>query len=299
MTQLIRSYCNDNILLLPASFYEMDDATTIMTDGNAAIFHKLIHQDMRDVEFFTNMPCLAFVVRGQEAFSTADHDEVLLNSGEMLFMSRELYMISDFVNDAGPLEAFLFFFDESVVSDFLRRAPLARVRKSFSDSPYKVNANAAISHFIQGLQGAYDGVSTTQNLLRTKLLELLFLIEAVDDAKRLRGFLTSTSMIGGKRNIKHLMRDHTAHNLTVKDFAALSGRSISSFNRDFKRQFGIPPSKWLIEMRLEQAKEMIVNSSISVTDVAMAAGYSNTSHFIKVFKTHYGNTPKQMRLELV
>lgn len=291
----IAQYGNTNTLLIPDSLFDMADATPVMAHNGAAIFHKLIAQDMRNVEFYTSMPCLAYVRRGEETFTAFDHTEIRLAENEMLFMPRNLTMLSDFVNRKGPLEAFLFFFDRASVEEFLRRVPFEAKQKGFDHRPYKVGANAPVARYMEGLAAVYRDFAGTADLLRTKLLELLFLIDALDDSARLRGFLTSAQERASRRNIKHLMREHRFHNLTVRDFAALSGRSPAAFNRDFKRQFGTTPSRWLRETRLERAFALVGDSRLSVTEVALEVGYDNTSHFIKAFKAKYGVTPKKAR----
>lgn len=298
MKSTIPDYCSDNTLLIPESLFQMADATPVMAHGNAAIFHKLIRKDMRDIEFFTNAPCLAFVLRGRETFSSPDHEEFVLLDGEMLFMPRELYMVSDFTSQEGPLEAFLFFFDEAVVTNFLRCSTLACANSRFDYHPYKLATSKPVSFYMASLKTVYQNLSGTPDLLRTKLLELLLLIETLEGGEWLRGFLTKENTARKRRNIKHLMRDHQAYNLTVKDFATLSGRSLSSFNRDFKRQFGTTPIQWLIDVRLKKAHEMMLTSDLSVTQVAASVGYNNTSHFIKTFKSKYAITPKQVRQQL-
>jgi len=90
------------------------------------------------------------------------------------------------------------------------------------------------------------------------------------------------------------MRDNYDKNLTVADFASLSGRSLSSFNRDFKRKYGKPPKQWLIENRMIKAAQLLENGS-SVTNCALDVGYSNTSHFIKSYKSMHGKTPSEMK----
>lgn len=299
MTQSIPRYCADNTLLIPESLYEMADARPVMAHGGAAVFHKVIHAGLKAVEFYTNAPCLAFVLKGEETFTAFDHSRVVLRPGEMLFMTKNLYMISDFVNAAGPLEAFLFFFDQACIDAFLRRRAHASPEASFDHRPYRIPANAPISRYMAALEAVYRDVKGTPVLLQNKLLELLLLIEELDDGPRLRAFLAGAKTAGAKRNIRHVMREHCLHRLSVRDFAALTGRSPASFNRDFKRQFGTTPSRWLIGVRLEKALELIRETQLSVTEIALEVGYENSSHFIKAFKAKYGQTPKKVRAQIL
>jgi AraC-like DNA-binding protein len=72
---------------------------------------------------------------------------------------------------------------------------------------------------------------------------------------------------------------------------------VSAFNREFKRQYGVAPSKWLIEQRLTRAHDAVLSTDTSITEIGFEIGYESTSHFIAQFKSLFGITPKQLRLE--
>ena len=299
MKNTLPQYCADNTLLIPESLFGMADARPVMAHEGAAIFHKRIVTDMKDVEFYTNAPCLAFVMNGEESFTAFDHTRIKLLPGELLFMSRNLYMLSDFVSAEGPLEAFLFFFDTATIEAFLRRGVLTSEAREADHRPYKIAANVHVSRYMAALKAVYRDFKGTPDLLRAKLLELLLMIEALDDGPRLRAFLQGAKTAAAKRNIRHVMRENCLHNLSVKDFAALTGRSAASFSRDFKRQFGMTPGRWLIEARLEKARQLLLDTGLSVTEIALEVGYENSSHFIKAFKDKYGQTPKKARARIL
>ena len=122
----ILEHSRENILLIPDGLPAFEDAFPIMThraqgaSTEASIYRKLIRASMMGVEFLTSAPCLAYVLRGRETFYDHDGGEIVVSAGEMLLMPRQLHMVSDFSNDDGPLEALLFFFDDRVISDFLK-----------------------------------------------------------------------------------------------------------------------------------------------------------------------------------
>jgi AraC-like DNA-binding protein len=66
------------------------------------------------------------------------------------------------------------------------------------------------------------------------------------------------------------------------------------FARIFKRLTGSPPHQYLLEVRLEAARRMLLDGT-GVTDVCFASGFSSLSHFIHVFKRRFGCTPSAVR----
>ena len=293
----IAAYAAQNTLIIPEGLADFADASLVMGHGGQAIYHKLIRDSMHGVEFYTNAPCLCFPARGTETFATGDGSELIIAPGNMILMPQNSFMVSDFTNADGPLEAFLFFFDQSVIDDFLRRSPLDSVEPTPGQQAYQIAAHDSLSAYMHALHAVYGSLTGSAELLRTKLMELLFLIAEVDQPRRLRAFLRTCNATPARRNIRHLMRQHYAHNLSVADYARLSGRSVSAFSREFKRQFGIAPRDWLTNMRLDRAESLLAGGA-SVTEIGLEVGYANTSHFIAQFRKRFGQTPTQHRARL-
>ena len=286
-----------DVLLIPDGLHQFAGAREVMSYGQAGIFHKLLRQSAFGTEFFSNAPCLAYVIRGRETFHDADGTETIVTAGDTLLVPCHHHMISDFSSDSGPLEAWLFFFNQAVISDFLqatsRDAPSPPGSKTalFEGSP-------CLRAYVEALPKVYDAIEAPPALVKAKLLEILMLLHLHDRRGQLHGFLVHENAGPARRNIKQVMRAHALADLTIADYAMLSGRSVSAFQRDFKREFGEPPSAWLRRARLEHAHEMVINSRSSISEIAHAAGYADTSHFIKAYKGFFQLTPKQQRLAL-
>lgn len=82
---------------------------------------------------------------------------------------------------------------------------------------------------------------------------------------------------------------------TVVELAEQCYLSLSTFKRRFTERYGMPPHRWLLQQRLNMARCILTSTSISTSDLAAACGFTNTSHFIQSFKSHFGTTPQAMR----
>ncbi|WP_102855885.1 helix-turn-helix transcriptional regulator [Phaeobacter inhibens] len=287
----------DKILLLPEGLHSFAGAEAIMTNGQAGIFHKLLYQDAFGTEFFSNVPCLAYVLRGRETFFDADGEETAVAPGDTLLVPRHHHMVSEFSSETGPLEAVLFFFSDAVITEFLAAtscgvttAPRSKTAL-FSGSP-------SLREYVGALPRVYGGLQASPALVKSKLLELLLLLDLHDRQGQLWRFLAHENSQRARRNIKQVMRAHALADLSVGDYARLSGRSVSTFQRDFKRAFGEDPSVWLRRARLDHARDRVIEGKDTIADIALAAGFSDTSHFIKAYKSQFDLTPKQHRLHL-
>lgn len=85
-------------------------------------------------------------------------------------------------------------------------------------------------------------------------------------------------------------RDFT-YNVSISQFAYLTGRSLSTFKRDFSKLFGTSPEKWLQKKRLDLAHYLLTQKRQRPTDVYLEVGFENLSHFSTSFKKQFGINP--------
>jgi AraC-like DNA-binding protein len=88
------------------------------------------------------------------------------------------------------------------------------------------------------------------------------------------------------------IREHYSEPVTVNDMAEKVNLSPSSFSHLFREVTGRSPYQFLKEIRLDKARELLLEGRLSVTDVSRAVGYSSASHFIKEFRSCFGTTPR-------
>jgi len=65
--------------------------------------------------------------------------------------------------------------------------------------------------------------------------------------------------------------------------------------RIFKAQYGVPPYRYLIRLRIDHATELLRDSALTVTQICHRAGFNSLSHFITTFHHHVGMSPTQYR----
>ena len=82
---------------------------------------------------------------------------------------------------------------------------------------------------------------------------------------------------------------------TIEELAAMCYQSVSTFKRRFRVRYSQPPHKWLTEQRLALTREAILTTSLPLGDIVEASGFINSSHFISLFRRHYGITPARLR----
>lgn len=81
----------------------------------------------------------------------------------------------------------------------------------------------------------------------------------------------------------------------LEDLAVMSGRSLSTFTREFKLIFNTTPHKWILKKRLQLAYKILIETHQSISDVYLEAGFEDLAHFSKTFKKEYDKTPSEIK----
>jgi AraC-like DNA-binding protein len=95
------------------------------------------------------------------------------------------------------------------------------------------------------------------------------------------------------------VKDHIENALTTKvdlrGLAQLAGLSECHFARAFKQSMGVPPHRYVMSRRIAVAASMIETTQTPLTEVALTTGFSDHSHFTRVFASVTGETPSSYR----
>lgn len=95
--------------------------------------------------------------------------------------------------------------------------------------------------------------------------------------------------------MKLYLRDHLAEQIRVKHLASLVALSPFYFVRTFKRHVGVPPHRYLMTLRMEQACELLATSTLTATQICPRVGFTTLSHFTNTFRRHTGLSPIAFR----
>ena len=82
------------------------------------------------------------------------------------------------------------------------------------------------------------------------------------------------------------------YRLSLKELANYTGRSLSTFKRDFKKVTDQTPERWIIDKRLEEAQRLLAHGCRRVREVMDKVGITNQSYFSRAYKDKFGYTPK-------
>lgn len=97
------------------------------------------------------------------------------------------------------------------------------------------------------------------------------------------------------RKVINTVLDRLGEDISLENLADAAGISRFHFVRSFKATTGLSPHRWLTARRMDRAKELLMQTSLGMMDIAAAVGFDSQSHFGQVFRTHTGLTPRDWR----
>jgi len=95
--------------------------------------------------------------------------------------------------------------------------------------------------------------------------------------------------------IIQMMRDDVRGELSLGEFAQSVNLSVWRLCHIFKSDVGMPPIRFLRQLRMERAKDLLESSFLSVKEIAFQVGLNDESHFVRDFKATYGYSPALYR----
>lgn len=156
---------------------------------------------------------------------------------------------------------------------------------SFNNNPLLESCLTSLIPYFD-LEGKFP-----ENIASLKITEAISILREID--KNVDSVLANFDA-PGKLDLIHFMERNYMFNMPMEKYGYLTGRSLSTFNRDFKKLFNTTPQNWLIKKRLELAYYQLSEKKKKPIDVYLEVGFEDLSHFSFAFKKRYGKNPTDL-----
>jgi AraC-like DNA-binding protein len=237
----------------------------------------------------------SFLLEGRkEVFS--NKTTVSIDESSFLLMKRgNCLMTERLPNSLDNYRSILFFFSNQTLINFIQKHQINFVQGEGHESIYSFEYDDFLRTFVNGLiEINHLDADTQVKLLEVKFEELMIYLEVT------RGVDFIFSLIAKQNSqFQHFMEiveTNKLNKLSVKELSFLSNMSVSTFKREFEKNFHSSPSRWFQEKRLDHSAYLLKNNSIRPSDIFEEIGYETLSNFIQAFKAKFGYTPKQYQL---
>ncbi|MGE8361009.1 helix-turn-helix transcriptional regulator [Pseudomonas sp.] len=98
-----------------------------------------------------------------------------------------------------------------------------------------------------------------------------------------------------RRRLTDFIDDHLSSPIRTTQLAAALGLSVSHFSHAFKQSFGVTPLVYIAQRRIDSARQAMLDSRLSLTEIAHSHGFCDQSHFSRTFRRETGVTPQTWR----
>ena len=97
------------------------------------------------------------------------------------------------------------------------------------------------------------------------------------------------------RRVLDFIESNLNHELTLKELAGIANLSRHHFARMFKQTIGVAPHRYVLERRLERAKQMLRTADSNLAAISLSTGFDSQSHFTSTFHRMIGTTPGEFQ----
>lgn len=196
----------------------------------------------------------------------------------------------------GKPEILLISLDPKLIDDIVEEMDLDRA--SVKIIPQLAVSDQALHSFGQALRaeaatGGFGSTLMVESVFRSLCVHLLRHYSSLAAKPLPRPTLTSRRLT----NVLEYMKAHLDQPLLLSELAEICGLSPTHFNRAFRDALGKPPHAYLIELRLEKAKDLLEHTRLPITQIALSCGFEQSQYFATLFRRKVGFTPREWRIE--
>ncbi len=241
-----------------------------------------------DIMFDHHM--LIWFLSGETKIVQADA-AYLFRKGDIFLIPRnQLATIINYPKDGQPHKTVVMHLSTARLRDFYAdlnvqtQAPDSQRILSYSNHPL-------LESCLSSLVPYFEMKDLPENIASLKITEAISILRTID--KGIDNVLANFEE-PGKIDLADYMEKNFMFNLPLEKFGYLTGRSLTTFKRDFSRVFNTTPQRWLTQKRLESAHYQFVEKKRKPIDVCYEVGFENLSHFSYAFKKRFGYTPTEL-----
>lgn len=241
-----------------------------------------------DIMFDHHM--LVWFISGETKIVQADATYFFKKGDIFLIPRNQLATIINYPKDGQPHKTVVMHLSvERLKSFYANRNVKQKALKS--QKIHRFNNHPLLESCLASLIPYFDMKDLPKDIASLKITEAISILRTID--KEIDNVLANFEELG-KINLTDYMEKNFMFNLPMEKFGYLTGRSLTTFKRDFQKAFDTTPQRWLTQKRLELAHYQLVEKKKKPIDVCYEVGFENLSHFSYAFKKHFGYAPTKL-----
>jgi len=239
-----------------------------------------------------SMNMFSFLQIGKKQVHFSDAS-VVVNKEQSLLIKKGNCLWTELLDVEDSYYCKLLFFSENKLINFLKKHTNG-VEANTEEIPFFVIENDTyILSYLNSLTTISEAPSVfLENLLSVKFEELLlYLINKYGRKFELYLYSLITKEVS---SFNKVIESNAYSNLKLEEIAFLCNMSLSTFKRHFLKEYNTTPGKWLLNKRLQEAKNRLIIDKLKPSEIYLDLGYNNLSNFSIAFKNKFGISPKDI-----
>lgn len=241
-----------------------------------------------DILFDCHM--LVWFISGKTKIVQSDRTYFFEKGDIFLIPRNQLATIINYPCDGQPHKTVVMHLSTSRLRHFYEKDN-RQLKTPVSPKIFCYNKHPLLEGCLSSLIPYFELKDLPEEIASLKITEAISILRTID--KDIDGVLANFED-PGKVDLVSYMEKNFMFNLPLEKFAYLTGRSLTTFKRDFSKAFHITPQRWLTRKRLELAHYLFVIQKKKPIEVCYEVGFENLSHFSYAFKRHFGYTPTSL-----
>ncbi|GAA0883632.1 hypothetical protein GCM10009120_22300 [Sphingobacterium siyangense subsp. cladoniae] len=242
-----------------------------------------------DIMFDQHM--LVWFLSGETKIVQADAT-CLFGKGDIFLIPRnQLATIINYPKDGEPHKTVVMHLSLETLKNFYADKTIDPQPQN-SPKIFCFNNHPLLESCLASLIPYFDMKDIPEDIAAIKITEAISILRTLD--KRIDQLLANFEE-PGKINLVDYMEKNFMFNLPLEKFGYLTGRSLTTFKRDFKKAFTMTPQRWLTYKRLELAYYQLTEKKKKPLEVCYEVGFENLSHFSFAFKKQFGFAPSLLK----
>ena len=241
-----------------------------------------------DIIFDQHM--LVWFLSGETKIVQADTIHIFKKGDIFLIPRNQLATIINYPKDGEPHKTVVMHLTTARLKDFYANLDI-KPKTSISPKINYYNNHPLLESCLTSLIPYFDMTALPEDIASLKITEAITILRTID--KEIDNILANFEE-PGKIDLVHFMERNFMFNMPLDRLGYLTGRSLSTFNRDFRKYFNTTPQKWLTAKRLELAHYELTKNKKKAIDVCYEVGFENLSHFSFAFKKQFGYTATEL-----
>lgn len=243
-------------------------------------------------EIFLDYHALVWFLSGEAKIVLADNTYVF-GPGDIIFFPRnQLATFINYPRDGWAFKSVVLNLTVNRLKDFYVEHDYKFTPTAFQPKILTLKKHPLLDSFLASLMPYFEMDEVLpENIVSVKVEEAINILRTIEpDIDNLLANFEEP----GKINLTDFMEKNYMFNMNIDKFARLTGRSLSTFKRDFQKAFKTTPQRWLTQKRLELAHYKLSDKKRKPVDIYFEVGFENLSHFSFAFKKKFGYSPKQL-----